>query len=111
MVHGNLIPPVLQHYPLWYKQYKQLHSGLFTYANSARALRMPYYFTVINGKLERLKGSGDKYEIKGWCLNPPFQPSSNYPHVAIMFEHKETFETVWFHYELEADEYLSNGDF
>jgi hypothetical protein len=85
----------------WYEQYPQLNSVLFTYQNSAKMMGEPYLFYFKDGKLRPIRfieSAANEYEILGYTLNPPV--TAPYDYVAIMFEHKLTFEKVWFHFPL-----------
>lgn len=85
----------------WYEQYPQLNSALFTYQNSAKMMCEPYLYDIKDSELQPIRFveySANEYEILGYTLNPPIP--ARYEYVAIMFEHKKTFEKVWFHYPL-----------
>jgi hypothetical protein len=85
-----------------YEQYTLLPSSKFTVANSARKLREPYYYLQKEDKLipsPYMRELAIKYKIIGYTLNAPIV--AKYPYVAILFEHSETFQRVWYHFNLE----------
>lgn len=88
----------------WYEKYKNINSSKFTVENSARKVGLPILYIVKNDKLvviPYIRGVAEKYKIIGYTLNAPI--TANFPYVAILFEHCETFELVWYHYNIEYD--------
>ena len=75
-----------------YTEYSRLPSYMFNVENSIRNLHMK----IID--YEEATTSKGNWLVKCYTLNPPFE--THYPSVAILFEHRETFDSVWCHYPL-----------
>ena len=81
----------------WWEKYPKINSAKFTNENSGKFLGgMPPYGQSIAGELKKIVGVSSMFEIVGFTLNPPFQ--APFPNVAIMFERKDDFSQIWFHY-------------
>lgn len=88
----------------WYEQYKRINSSKFTIENSSRKLGEPQYYYFKDGKLipnPYMKSFAEKYKIIGYTLNAPIE--AKFPYVAILFEHCETYELVWYHFNMYYD--------
>jgi len=81
----------------WWEEYPQLNSASFTYENSGNKLGESHPFAEkMDGGLKPIIGVSSMFEILGYTLNPPF--SAPFQSVAIMFERKDDFSKLWFHY-------------
>lgn len=95
----------------WFHKYPKLSSALFTWENSGQKLNsIPPYseirdddYAVID--IEPNKYVTCEYSILGYAIEPIPKIEPTYPAVAIMFEHKETFEKLWWHFRRSDIEY------
>ena len=90
----------------WYEKYQKINSSLFTWENSGQRLgdAPPYHCkrdeNLYTQDIEGKYGMDKIYRIVGYTENPPF-PAKEYQSVAIMFERLDTFEKIWWHYDVE----------
>jgi len=86
----------------WYEKYKKLNSQFFQRENSgnSHALSPPFRYLQDSDwnilDIKGIYGMETVYEIVGYTENPIYY--ANYPCVAIMFERKDDFERIWWHY-------------
>jgi len=81
----------------WWEEYPQLNSASFTYENAGKTLGESFPFgEKMDGGLKPIIGVSNMFEILGYTLNPPF--TAPFGNVAIMFERKDDFTKMWFHY-------------
>ena len=105
-VHSNLVNPDSRptkvRHRAWWQWLERLPSDLFTAENSGRKLGIHAPGKVVdysgeNANPVRILVPG--WFVRGYTFNPPFRTS--YPHVAILYEDKDTGETAWFHHLVE----------
>ena len=90
----------------WYEKHKKLNAALFTWENSGKKLGdAPPYHNVRNDNfdiegIEGIYGMEKIYKLLGYTEDPAFH-AKGYPSVAIMFERQDTYEKIWWHYEVE----------
>ena len=81
----------------WWEEYPRLSSALFTNENSGRVLgEIQPFSEKMEGGLKPITGVSQMFDILGYTLNPPF--SAPFLSVAIMFERKDDFSKIWFHF-------------
>lgn len=81
----------------WYENLPRLSSSEFTYENSGGKNGDAHPFSQsIDGSLKPINCISNLYNILGYTLNPPY--GAPFEYVAIMFERKDDFSKVWFHY-------------